>query len=373
MAAPQQSGQDDQSMAILWLVAAAFATVGAIWYFFKVQIIGVYLDLKLLELNFFSFFTNNLEPTKELINYYKADPNQASFQQVLAVGKSVGSYLRIPFVIILLILAFVVYYGNLVRTYKRIYTMRDLVTLEKTNWPQTTPVAGLDLIHTDIDVGPWAMALTPMQYCKRYKLLEEYRPQRQEGMSKQEWSRVEVHLRRGEANKLFALQLGPAWEGVDKLTPQAKSLFAIFVARFNADTKAAQECLTKLNISSDTKLDFQCTDELLKKHRDSQIVKDIGQAHAYVFTVMASMLEAARQDGVQASADFLWLKPLDRRLWYILNTVGRQTPFVEVAGIFAHWTAEKEAGKSLLVPMVEEATRALDVALKEVIYKPEKA
>ena len=88
-------------------------------------------------------------------------------------------------------------------------------------------------------------------------------------------------------------------------------------------------------------------------------------------TVMASMLEAAREDGVQASADFLWLKPLDRRLWYTLNTVGRQTPFIEVAGIFAHWVAEKEAGRKLFVPMVEEATNALELALKEVVYKPD--
>ena len=53
----------------------------------------------------------------------------------------------------------------------------------------------------------------------------------------------------------------------------------------------------------------------------------------------------------------------------MLNTVGRQTPFVEVAGPFAHWVAEKEMGKRLLVPMVEEATNALELALKDIIYK----
>ena len=87
--------------------------------------------------------------------------------------------------------------------------------------------------------------------------------------------------------------------------------------------------------------------------------------------MMASMLEGAREDGVQASADFLWVKPLDRRFWYMMNTVGRQTPYVEVAGPFAHWIAEKEAGRKLLVPMVEEATNALELALKEVVYRPD--
>ena len=51
--------------------------------------------------------------------------------------------------------------------------------------------------------------------------------------------------------------------------------------------------------------------------------------------------------------------------------MGRQTPFVEVAGIFAHWVAEKEAGRKLIVPMVEEATNALEIALKEVVYNPD--
>jgi intracellular multiplication protein IcmP len=65
------------------------------------------------------------------------------------------------------------------------------------------------------------------------------------------------------------------------------------------------------------------------------------------------------------------LKPYDRRLWYTLNTVGRQTPFPEVAGIFAHWVAERDMGRKLMVPMVEEATTALEVALTEIIYKPD--
>jgi intracellular multiplication protein IcmP len=123
--------------------------------------------------------------------------------------------------------------------------------------------------------------------------------------------------------------------------------------------------------SSGAKLDFSGADELCKKHHDTKLIQQIVNAHAYLLPVMAEMLEAARSDGVQASADFLWLKPVDRRLWYMLNTVGRQTPFVEVAGPFAHWVAEKEMGKRLLVPMVEEATNALEIALKDIIYKPD--
>jgi intracellular multiplication protein IcmP len=249
--------------------------------------------------------------------------------------------------------------------------MKDLADLEKMNWPQITPVIGLQLDKKDIDKGPWAMALTPMQFCKRYKLLDEHKPQPREGMTRKEWNRIEVTLRRGQANRLFAIQLGAVWQGTKRLSPHGRALFAIFAARYHSDTKAAQKLLNQISASSTGKIDYTGVDELLRKYEGHKHIQEIVHQHAYVLTVMASMLEVAREDGVQASADFLWLKPIDRRLWYMLNTVGRQTPFVEVAGPFAHWVAEKQIGRRLLVPMVEEATNALEIALKEIIYRPD--
>jgi intracellular multiplication protein IcmP len=93
--------------------------------------------------------------------------------------------------------------------------------------------------------------------------------------------------------------------------------------------------------------------------------------HAFVNTVMASMLMTARNDGVLASADFLWLKLVDRQLWFMLNSVGRKTPFAEVAGIFAHWHAELLLGQPIKIPVIEEAINGLELAISEVIYVPE--
>jgi intracellular multiplication protein IcmP len=86
---------------------------------------------------------------------------------------------------------------------------------------------------------------------------------------------------------------------------------------------------------------------------------------------MASMMEYARNDGVLASAEFIWLKPLDRKLWFMLNCVGRQTPFCEVAGPVAHFKIEKRLRRPLKVPMIDEAVNALEAALAEIIYQPE--
>lgn len=367
-AAPQ-GNQSDNSMGIIWIISALFITVGFIWYLFKVQIIGFYFSIKLFEINLISHFTPNLSDVRDTI--LASDPKKFTFEDVVRVGNVVGDYLRIPFVILMIALGALVYFGNSARVYKRAYGMRDLAQFEKLNWPQITPVVKLDLIGTDIDKGPWAMALTPIQFCKRHRLIEERKKVIADNVSVKDKNKIEAVLKRGAAHKVFIVQLGPIWQGVDKLPLHMRALFAVFAARINNDTKAAADLIQKINISSATKLDFTGTEQLLKKHLNTKLVQEIINGHGYVLTVMAAMLAGARLDGVQASADFLWLKPIDRRCWYMLNTVGRQTPFPEVAGPFAHWVAEREFGKKLMVPMVEEATNALDVALKEIIYKPD--
>ena len=365
----QQQGQGDNSMSVLWALAGIFAIIGVVWYMYKKAIVFGYLKLKLIELSLISFFTSNLEDVRTSI--LAANYDTITVQDLVMVGNAVGGYLRFPFVVILLILAALVFLGNSTREFKRIYTMRTLAQLEKNNWPQITPVVNLDLIGTDLDKGPWAMALTPMMFCKRYNLIEERKRVPVEGMSRKERAQIEAVLKRGEANKLFVVQLGPVWQGVEKLPLHARALFAVFAARINNDSKSAADLLAHISRSSGSKLDFMGSEELIKKHLNTKLVQEIVQAHGYVLTVMAAMLQGARGDGVQASADFLWLKPVDRRLWYMLNTVGRQTPFSEVAGPFAHWVAERDMGRKLLIPFIEEATNALEGALKDVIYKPD--
>jgi intracellular multiplication protein IcmP len=365
-AAPQQGGGGDNSAGILWVVAAIFAGIMGVWYAEQSVIVSAYFHIKLFEINLLSHFTSNLDDVRTAI--INADPSKTTMDDMLQVGSAVGYYLRIPCIAFIVVLAVLVYFGNSVRVFKRTYSMKDLVDLEKDNWPQIMPVAGLDLVKTDIDKGPWAMSLTPIPFCKRYNLLDEYKRAPTEGMSRKDMNKIEVKLRRGDANKVFAMQLGPLWAGADKLPMHTKALFAIFAARMEGDV-AAVNMLKQLSRTSTTKLDFSGVDQLLKKYVNHKLVLKVIDCHAYVMTVMAAMLILARTDGVQASADFLWLKPLDRRLWYTLNTVGRQTPFPEVAGIYAHFVAEREMGRKLLVPMIEEATNALEGALKDVIYK----
>jgi intracellular multiplication protein IcmP len=167
------------------------------------------------------------------------------------------------------------------------------------------------------------------------------------------------------------MQLGPYWEGFEHCSPPAYALAGVFMARMNRDRDAANLILHTIDRTYVSgKPDFSVARPIVKKYQNTEAVQEIIAKHAYVLTVISSLLAAARDDGVVPSSEFLWLKPIDRRLWYMLNCIGRQTPYAEVGGPFAHWRAEKVMGRRSLVPMIDEAIRALEIAIKEIKLTP---
>ena len=284
------------------------------------------------------------------------------------VAEQVGYYLRFPIMIIVFLLGSVLFIKSSARRYRQVYNMSSLLNAEVVNWPQTTPILDKNLLKEDIDKGPWAMAMTPMRFAKRYKLLQERQDDFGEGFLAKK-NKISVSLIKDRANRVFTLQVGSFWYGIDKLKPHVKALYAVFAARAGRDSKAAEDLLLRLSLSASSKeFDYSGVDELLKKHGEAQAVVDVTNRHAYVLTVMASMIELARIDGVLPTASFLWLKPIDRRLWFMLNSVGRQTAVAEVAGSFAHWLAEREVEHKIRMPMIERATAALEEAIADIAY-----
>ena len=236
---------------------------------------------------------------------------------------------------------------------------KSLKKQESENWPQINPVLSLDLVKEDIEKGPWAMAKLPINFCKENGLVNI-----KEKEGKKIWS-----LSRGPTQRIFVLQLGQLWKGPQALPIYMKALMVVFIARALKERDVANQLLTQIAVSATSgKLDFTGVEDLMKKYQDSKVLKWLEQRHAYVYTLMASLLEIARADGVLATAEFLWLKPLDRRLWYVLNSVGRQTSVIEAAGPFAHWLAEKKLKRALKTPMLKEALNALEVSIDDTLY-----
>jgi intracellular multiplication protein IcmP len=91
--------------------------------------------------------------------------------------------------------------------------------------------------------------------------------------------------------------------------------------------------------------------------------------HGYAHTALMGLLNEARlKAGVLAPAQFVWLKLVDRRLWYALHSLGFETegfgrylhpnPRIEAAGARDHWAAERVAGRPLLKPEIDRALNA---------------
>jgi intracellular multiplication protein IcmP len=369
MAGQQQQGggEGGDSMDLLWGVAFIVAICLALWFFARGPIIKVLFTLKLGEIFLISFVDQSILAVKPYILAGIQYPTQVTFKEGVAWLHQIGLPLRIPTIIIIIGLAVYVFLKHPTLKFKNVYTTERLRQVEKANWPQITPVVDLDLVKTPINEGPWAMGLSPMEFAKKYKLLEEL-PRPVDPLLAR-LGLIEIKVIESAAHTEFAKQMGPPFEDINKMPIHAKALFAIFAARANNDASGANKLTMQIAASSaGGKMDFSGVMPLLKKHYNTKPIAKILGSHGYLYTVLASMLELARTTGILPPADFLWLKPLDRKMWFMMNSTGRRTPFVEVAGAFSHWQAEKALHRKITQPMVDSAIKGLQEAVKMIIY-----
>lgn len=373
MASPGGGGgqQQDNSLGPLWIMVGLCVGLALVWFLFHTYIMMAFIHLKLFEISLFSLFTHKLDASAAFLRVLH--PDDVTWRQAYSIASAIGKYLAIPSAIILLAIAYVVFKGNSAKDFRQAYDMTQLAESGKELWPQIKPALGLNLSQQPLEKGPWAMSVTPMMFAKRKKLIIEEEAPLVAGELRR-GKKIVARLDRGKANALFLLQLGDVWSGYQKLPVHLIAVFAVLAARANHDIKASDALLQQISNSFNNKkntADFSGAKELCEKYIGSKVVQRAISLHAYEFTVIATMMELARCDGVFATADLLWLKPIDRRCWYLLNTIGRRTPFPESAGIYSHWIAEKELGRRAILPMVEAATDGLEAALSEIIYHPE--
>jgi intracellular multiplication protein IcmP len=368
MAQQQQQQGGDNSMAPVWITALVVVTLVFVWYLGHKHIVSFVFFVNLLQAKLVNLFIGNAQLSNEIYLMQTLDPSTVDWGQLVLLTRLVGNYMRYPITGLLVLFAILLYKSDVTLKFRKAHDMRTLRAQEQYNWPAIMPIIKEDLVNEDINKGPWAMALSPMEFARKYQLLKKDDVLLDNPVPGQEMT---AGIRRGDAKRVFTLQLGPYWSGFDHCPPQAKVLAAVFMARMNRDRGAAVKILETLDKTcAQGKPDYSVATSTLRKYQNSENVQEIVNKHAYLLTVMASLLHASRDDGVVPSSEFLWLKPIDRRLWYMLNCVGRQTPFSEVGGPFAHWRAERAMGRRSLVPMIDEAIKALEIAVKEVKLTP---
>lgn len=373
---PGQQGTGDQSSNFFWLIALFAGTAIILWFYESKYIVMPCFWIRAHEIDWVIFLAKHWVPVAHFLHlpvpnlkriaemqYYiqTANPAYVKWGQFAAINAEIGEWTRFPVMLILVMLALFGYFTG-ASQFRHTYSMKTLRDLGQEVWPQITPVISLDLIKENIDKGPWAMARLPLDFSRDNDLLV---------MKTVAGKKVWI-LKQKPAYRLFALQVGPLWKGLDALPIHLKALTLVFLARATGQRPIARAILSQIAASAATgKLDFTGVSEKLQEFKDQKLLHWAEKRHAYVLTVMATLLEIARSDGVLASAEFLWLKPVDRRMWFMLNTVGRSAAFIEIAGAYSHWKAEKKVGRALKTPMVKGAVDALEEGLLNILYVEE--
>lgn len=305
------------------------------------------------ELHLFAPF---FEGARDLMGrLYALDGNGLEFVETAAMLTKTGNYVRWLFIPPVVVMAIYLYMKSYRGRFRRRHSMTSLAQQEAKLWPEIAPVAGkqVQMVKGDITKGPWAVAMTEWEFAEKNKLAVRG-----------------GKLNRDAARDVFTKQLGPLWTGPQALPVHARAILAAFILRIAGKRDEANAAFRKMAetfAQSDSlkTMDTSWVDAVILEHGAHPNIQKVYQRHAYVFTVMATIQQIARADGVLASPMYLWLKTVDRRLWYTLNNVGRYAFHVECAGIMGHWLFEKTVGAACPSPMVEQAVNGLETALGE--------
>lgn len=377
-------GGSDNSMALLWIIGFVFVIGAILWLSFSEEFLYLFIKIRHAEAVFLywcvKYLPSGIDSIKRLQDFSSnlvsvtnaLTPDNLSLDYAAQLSHYIGMMLRFPASVFLIYFCYLMYGHNVKIRYKKVYNMDSLARQEASIWPQINPTLGIKINEMSISEGPWAMSMSPLEFCKKFNLINIKVEVSKEGVSRVPTFNIILNKKR--ASHIFASQLGRLWTTPENLPIHKRAILAALIARGCRDTKSSRELLDNINRSCAhgriEKLDFKGADELWKKHINNIEIQEIIKHHAYESTVFMALLIFARQDGVLASADFLWLKPFDRRFWYVLNTVGRQTACCEAAGVQAHFLSEKALHRALGVPMIEEATKALSLALSDIKYNP---
>lgn len=358
-----QGGQKESGeLEIIWVVVGILLFSGAIFFIFQKEILTGILWAKYIELKIISYFVVN-DNYSGLANWvHRTGSNKIKFLELKLLSLEVGKTLQYPCMVFTALLAALLFWKHPDSGYRDIENMKSLTQKIQKTFPAINVVSGINLISASVDEGPWAMALTPIEFAKKYKLLER------------DAVTQAVVIDQNKAKLIFTHQLGEIWPGLDKLKPYEKALFAIFAAFANFKRDEAERKMEEIvaSLSPDQlksgRIRFN-TDILFKKYKDTPVIKRILGAHAFTYTIFIELLSEARKSGIVLNSLSLWLKPIDRKLWYVLNNVGRKAVYTEAGAAQAHWLAEKKLGFAIRQPMVDEAISALEEAVHNRIIR----
>jgi intracellular multiplication protein IcmP len=248
------------------------------------------------------------------------------------------------------------------------HNLESFIKFQAKMWPVISPIVGFNPIKSSARVPG--------------DMIPDKLPLFAEALSPEEWisfHRIPVTngvVDREAARRALLLQLGPRWNGIDDQAPYLRALFAAYALKGGQKREESDEFLGQISLCWTATGGFVLSPpvaaEIKKIFADPKLMDkavEVAKEHAYRSTAMLGVLRWARSmGGVLAPAQFLWLRGVDRNLWYALNNLGRRSFHSEGMGAMAHFMAEQAAKKPLPIPRVDTAI----ITLNQFLSDPEK-
>ncbi len=288
--------------------------------------------------------------------------------RVLVLSYVAMKYVKWVFAAFLLGVAYFIMTKSPQFRFKTKHTLQTLMETQAKTWPVISPV----------------IKFNPTKFSSRApgKPIPKVLPAFAEALSPEEWIAYnQIPLINGAPEReairrAFIAQLGSKWTGPQNLPPYAQGLFAAFALKNAKKRKESDELLGEIAKHWTIETGLNMPRDLIATINKWIADKSVGgealkttDKHAYVTTALLGLLKQARlSGGVLAPATFLWLRAVDRNLWYPLNNLGRQSYHAEASGDMSHFMGELTAGKALVVPRLEQAIDAMNAYLAE--HKP---
>ena len=374
------ASQDDYAgfnLAVIVVGICVFSYL--LWLFHHAQISAAVMSAMHYEIRLIDVFSNRYQTADQQMA--ASAPSGVTLRDLYGILDVVGMFFRIPATGVIVLLAIVCTIRAAPSRFKRHFDLDGLIKEQARGFPVISAFAQRHLKlspPTAEKLLPADYALTPAEWIARLAADSSGR----------------FNERKAEA--ALAAQLGERWTQPEAATPAARVMFTVLALHL---AERRQDALRLLGDASaciaDTKQDgdngpvealhlsdsmVAAVDRFLDKEFDADekaAALKIASRHAYVTTALMALLTACRiKAGVMAPAQFVWLKLVDRNLWYALHSLGYEiegigryihpNPRIEALGARDHWAAERIAGRPITKPNFVESIAALRRTLRAV-------
>lgn len=384
-------------MVFLILLAIAFSFLSEhyiyIWYYIKYPIvkglfyipdmIRTYLffwielipALRVPDLNF--FITELNREFDEGLDYLVTQQDRGFFD--IDHKSMIINYIILPFISVPLLL--VVKKIGTIKTFNKSLSMSEFRVQEAERWPVIKPIIHLSSkVVNNIDEGPWAMSMRPEVFFSENDYLLFFDDEQREVKLndkknlKEFMSSYTMSIDADKVNDYFIEQLGEPWDGIEGLSIEEKHLLMVLLPKISRKGDETLEILDLFGnyYTSETgrkiKKEKKRLEKIINKRMnivfssyfDHPNVKVIIKKHHFKYTVFAALLNEARNDGTLSNGLFIWLKPLNRTLWFMMCSVGRKLPIPDAAGIWCHYLNEKALNTAITLPRIKSSVESVD-------------